>query len=50
MSDNNSEVGGDNNGDENKKPGDIEIPEDETAGGYASGPEHLEHSAIMPML
>ena len=50
MSDNNSEVGGDNNGDETKKPMDIEIPEDETAGGYASGPEHLEHSSEMPML
>ena len=50
MSDNNSEVGGDNNGDETKKPLDIEIPQDETAGGYASGPEHLEHSSIMPML
>lgn len=29
---------------------DIEIPGDETQGGYASGPENLEHSSIFPQL
>ena len=38
-----------NNGDELKKPfDDFEIPADETQGGYASGPETLEHSTIQP--
>ena len=38
-----------NNGDESKNLLEIEIPADETQGGYASGPENLEHSSILPM-
>ncbi len=26
------------------------LPADDTQGGYASGPENLEHSSILPML
>ena len=41
---------GDDNDDETKKPQDIEIPADESVCGYASGPENLEHSSMLPML
>ena len=47
FSDNEGEVG-DNKSDDAKKQLDIEIPGDETQGGYASGPENLEHSSIFP--
>lgn len=44
------EVDGNNGEDTKNNPLDIEIPCDETQGGYQSGPENLEHSAIMPIL
>ena len=46
---NNAGEADDNNGDETKNLLEIEIPADETVGGYASGPENLEHSSILPM-
>ena len=48
-SDNEVQVGDDND-DETKKPQDIEIPAEESVCGYASGPENLEHSSMLPML
>ena len=39
------------NGDDNKKFfDDVEIPAEETQGGYASGPENLEHTTHVSML
>lgn len=48
-SDNQEEANMDDNN-EPKNPLDIEIPADETQGGYASGPDELEHSTNVPML
>lgn len=48
FSDNEGEIG-DNNDDDAKKTLDIEIPADETQGGYASEPENIDH-AIFPQL
>jgi len=41
---------GDNGESGENKPYHFEIPEEETQNGYASGPEHLEHSSILPIV